>query len=77
MMPMAMGRKALTMEKVENLCRAARVQNDSINTSKQFRSRLRDACGTIHAAPGRRSRDVDEVVVEHVRRGELAGLTFC
>jgi hypothetical protein len=48
MMPMAMGRKALTLEKVENLCRTARVQNDSINTSKQFRSRLRDACGTIH-----------------------------
>jgi hypothetical protein len=53
MMPMAMGRKALTMEKVENLCRTARVQNDSINTSKQFRSRLRDSCGTIHAAAGR------------------------
>jgi hypothetical protein len=50
MMPMAMGRKALTMEKVENLCRTARVKNDSINTSEQFRSRLRDACGTIHAA---------------------------
>jgi hypothetical protein len=45
-MPMAMGRKGCGLEKVENLCRTARVQNDSINTSRQFRSRLRDACGT-------------------------------
>ena len=31
------------MEKVENLCRTARAQNDSINTSEQLESRLRDA----------------------------------
>ena len=30
------------MEKVENLCRTARVQNDSINTPEQLESRLRD-----------------------------------
>ncbi len=34
------------MEKVENLCRTARAQNELINTSVQFRSRLRDASGT-------------------------------
>jgi hypothetical protein len=32
------------MEKVENLCRTAHVQNTLINTSEQLRSRLRDAC---------------------------------
>ena len=31
------------MEKVENLYRTARVQNDSSETPEQFRSRLRDA----------------------------------
>ena len=34
------------MEKVENLYRTAPAQNDSINTSEQFGSRLRDA---VHA----------------------------
>ena len=43
MMPISMRRKACGMEKVENLYRTAPVQNDSINTSEQFRSRLRDA----------------------------------
>ena len=43
MMPISMRRKACGMEKVENLCRTAHGQNDSINTSEQFRSRLRDA----------------------------------
>ena len=38
-----MGRKTRGVEKVENLYRTAPVQNDSINTSEQFRSRLRDA----------------------------------
>jgi hypothetical protein len=43
MMPLCMRRKTRGMEKVENLYRTARAQNDSINTSEQFRSRLRDA----------------------------------
>jgi len=30
------------MEKVENLYRTARAQNDSINTAVKFRSHLRD-----------------------------------
>jgi hypothetical protein len=38
-----MGRKTRGVEKVENLYRTARVQNDSINTSDQSGSRLRDA----------------------------------
>ena len=42
MMPIRMRRKACGMEKVENLYRTARAQNDSINTPEQFRSRLRD-----------------------------------
>ena len=42
MMPIRMGRKSRRMEKVENLYRTARAQNDSINTPEQFRSRLRD-----------------------------------
>ena len=41
-----MGRKTRGVEKVENLYRTARAQNDSINTSEQFRSRLRYA---VHA----------------------------
>ena len=43
MMPMRIPRKAHAMEKGENLCRTARAQNDSINTSEQLESRLRDA----------------------------------
>jgi hypothetical protein len=43
MMPISMRRKTRGMEKVENLYRTARAQNDSINTSEQLRSRLRDA----------------------------------
>ena len=43
MMPLRMRRKACAMEKVENLYRTAPAQNDSIDTSEQFRSRLRDA----------------------------------
>jgi hypothetical protein len=46
MMPIRMRRKAREMEKVENLYRSARAQNDSINTSEQIRSRLRDS---LHA----------------------------
>ena len=46
MMPISMRRKTCGMEKVENLYRTARAQNDSINTSEQFRSRLRYA---VHA----------------------------
>ena len=42
-MPIRMGRKSRRMEKVENLYRTAPAQNDSINTSEQFGSRLRDA----------------------------------
>ena len=42
-MPISMRRKACRMEKVENLYRTARVQNDSINTPEQLESRLRDA----------------------------------
>jgi hypothetical protein len=38
-----MRRKARGMEKVENLYCTARAQNDSIDTSEQLRSRLRDA----------------------------------
>jgi len=38
-----MGRKTCGVEKVENLYRTARAQNDSINTSDQSGSRLRDA----------------------------------
>ena len=37
-----MGRKSHGMEKVENLCRTAREQNELINTSVQFSSRLRE-----------------------------------
>ena len=43
MMPISMRRKTCGMEKVENLYRTAPAQNDSINTSEQFGSRLRDA----------------------------------
>ena len=43
MMPISIGRKACGMEKVENLYRTARAQNDSIHTPKQLESRLRDA----------------------------------
>ena len=43
MMPISMRRKTCGMEKVENLYRTALAQNDSINTSEQFGSRLRDA----------------------------------
>jgi hypothetical protein len=43
MMPMRVGRKRFGMEKVENLYRTARAQNNSINTSEQIRSRLRDS----------------------------------
>jgi hypothetical protein len=46
MMPLPMRRKSCGMEKVENLCRTARAQNELINTSVQFRSRLRDVRGT-------------------------------
>jgi hypothetical protein len=42
MMPLPMGRKSNGKEKVENLCRTARAQNELINTSVQFSSRLRD-----------------------------------
>ena len=42
MMPLRLRRKTRFMEKVENLYRTARAQNDSINTPEQFRSRLRD-----------------------------------
>ena len=42
-MPMRVHRKRLGMEKVENLYRTARAQNDSTNTPKQIRSRLRDS----------------------------------
>jgi hypothetical protein len=45
MMPLSMRRKSQGMEKVENLCRTARAQNELINTSEQFRSRLRDTGG--------------------------------
>jgi hypothetical protein len=38
-----MGRKTRGVEKVENLYRTALAQNDSINTSDQSGSRLRDA----------------------------------
>jgi len=41
MMPIRMRRKRRALEKVENLYRTARAQNDSINTFKQIRSRLR------------------------------------
>jgi hypothetical protein len=55
MMPMRIPRKARAMEKVENLCRTARAQNELINTSVQFSSRLRDV-GSIdrHARDNRR-----------------------
>ena len=43
MMPISMRRKTCGMEKVENLYRTAPAQKDSINTSEQFGSRLRDA----------------------------------
>jgi len=43
MMPMRVRRKRFGMEKVENLYRTARAQNDSTNTPKQIRSRLRDS----------------------------------
>ena len=43
MMPISMRRKTCGMEKVENLYRTARAQNDSIDTPEQFGSRLRDA----------------------------------
>ena len=43
MMPISMRRKTCGMEKVENLYRTAPAQNDSINTSEQLGSRLRDA----------------------------------
>ena len=42
-MPMRARRKRFGMEKVENLYRTARAQNDSTNTPKQIRSRLRDS----------------------------------
>ena len=42
-MPISMRRKACRMEKVENLYRTAPAQNDSIDTTEQFGSRLRDA----------------------------------
>ncbi len=42
-MPMRVRRKRFGMEKVENLYRTARAQNDSTNTPKQIRSRLRDS----------------------------------
>jgi hypothetical protein len=38
------------MEKVENLCRTAPAQNDSIHTAKQIRSRLRDTARRPNAA---------------------------
>jgi hypothetical protein len=41
MMPIRMRRKRRALEKVENLYRTARAQNDSINTPKQIGSRLR------------------------------------
>ena len=42
-MPISMRRKTCGMEKVENLYRTAPARNDSINTSEQLGSRLRDA----------------------------------
>jgi hypothetical protein len=43
MMPIPVRRKRFGMEKVENLYRTARAQNNSTNTSEQIRSRLRDS----------------------------------
>jgi hypothetical protein len=40
------------MEKVENLYRTARAQNNSINTSEQIRSRLRDSVARRRTVPG-------------------------
>jgi hypothetical protein len=48
MMPMRIPRKARAMEKVENLCRTARVQNVSTNTSGHH------ACAMLSAAGGMR-----------------------
>jgi hypothetical protein len=39
-MPLPVRRKRCTMEKVENLYRTARAQNDSIDTSEHIGSRL-------------------------------------
>jgi hypothetical protein len=46
MMPLPVCRKRRAVEKVENLYRTARAQNDSIDTSEQIRSRLRDPLAT-------------------------------
>ena len=42
MMPISVRRKTRGMEMVENLCRTARVENDSVDTPEQLESRLRD-----------------------------------
>jgi hypothetical protein len=47
MMPLPVCRKTRSLEKVENLYRTARAQNDSIDTSSHDGSRLRDSCGAI------------------------------
>jgi hypothetical protein len=61
MMPISMRRKTRGMEKVENLYRTARAQNDSINTSEQLRSRLRDAvCANRMARAIKRRAPQDE-----------------
>jgi hypothetical protein len=54
MMPIAMRRKTRGMEKVENLYRTARAQNDSINTPEQIRSRFRDSVEPEIAAAAKR-----------------------
>ena len=63
MMPISIGRKACGMEKVENLYRTARVQNDSINTPEQLESRLRDAVRANRMArPIKRRAPQDECI---------------
>ena len=63
MMPLPMGRKTCRMEKVENLYRTARVQNDSINTPEQLESRLRDAVRANRMArPIKRRAPQDECI---------------
>ena len=62
-MPLRMRRKACGMEKVENLYRTARAQNDSINTPEQFRSRLRDTvCANRMARAIQRRAPQDEAI---------------